>query len=44
MYRSGEKISVTEDELTVGDLVFVDYSMTIPATGILISSEEIELD
>jgi magnesium-transporting ATPase (P-type) len=43
-YRGGHKVSVQEEELTVGDLVFVDYNQTIPATGILTSRDEIELE
>ena len=39
VYRSGSKLAVAEDDLTVGDLVFIDYSQTAPATGILISNE-----
>lgn len=44
VYRGGHKISVSEEDLTVGDLVFVDYQQIIPATGILISNEQIELE
>lgn len=42
--RGGHKMSVPEEELTVGDLVFVDYHQNIPATGIMISNDEIELE
>ena len=44
VYRSGSKLAVAEEDLTVGDLVFIDYNQSAPATGILISKEEIELD
>jgi magnesium-transporting ATPase (P-type) len=44
VYRSGSKLAVSEDDLTVGDLVFVDYNQSAPATGILVSKEEIEVD
>ena len=43
VYRSGAKLAVAEDDLTVGDLIFIDYNQTIPATGLLISKEEIEV-
>lgn len=41
VYRSGQKISIPEEDITVGDLVFVDYNQTVPASGILVSSDEL---
>ena len=44
VYRSGSKLAISEEDLTIGDLVFIDYNQAAPATGILVSKEEIELD
>jgi magnesium-transporting ATPase (P-type) len=37
-------LSVSEDEITVGDILFIDYNQIVPTTGILVSSEPLEVD
>lgn len=44
VYRNGSKFAVSEDQITVGDLLFVDYNQIVPATGIIISNEPIEVN
>lgn len=44
VYRDGERFHITESQIKVGDVLFIDFNETIPVSGVLISPVELTVD
>lgn len=42
--RGGDRYEINEQDIVVGDVLFIDFNQRIPASGILISEQEITID